>query len=211
MTATGMRKFDEVFKKLEDLGLLLVSGNEFPDVRRLVTGKDAKGSWWTDAAAHTIFAVNAQLSDHPDVLVAKLISRKVTFVHRKLWSRFYSIATARDDWQTNGLSAEAKRLLHSIDVSGTVATNKLRSTKTKPGDLARELERRLLVHADQVHTESGAHAKVLETWSNWTNRVTFEPRPVDPEAAQLFFELRVEEINREFAGSGQLPWPYEII
>ena len=205
-----MRKFDDIFKKLEDLGLLLVSGNEFPDVRRIITGNDSKGSWWTDAAAHTIFAINERLSDHPDVLVTKLISRKVTFVHRKLWNRFYSIATDRDDWQTSGLSKESQSLLNSIDVNGTVATNKRGSAKTKPGDLARELERRLLVHAEQVHTESGAHAKVLETWNTWANRVAFKPRPVEPGAARLFFERRVAEINKEFAGSGRLPWPYDL-
>jgi hypothetical protein len=37
----------------------------------------------------------------------------------------------------------------------------------KIGDVARELEVRLLVHSTEVHTERGVHAKRLETWERW--------------------------------------------
>jgi hypothetical protein len=36
-----------------------------------------------------------------------------------------------------------------------------------PRELARELEQRLLVHSSEVHTESGRHVKVLESWAHW--------------------------------------------
>jgi hypothetical protein len=131
----------------------------------LLTGQRSKGSWWADDAAHTIFAITQELEDHADVAITKLISKKVTFVHRKQWSRLFAVASARDDWQLEGLSKPAQSLLKEIDRDGTLFTNSVKgSSVAKIGDVARELELRLLVHSDQFHTESGAHAKRLETW-----------------------------------------------
>src|SRR5262245_50877624 len=170
MTASKTH-FDNVFIHLKDIGFLHVSGDEIPNVRELVTGKKSKGSWWADAAAHQIFTVMQLLGDHPDVTITKLISRKVTFIHRKLWTRLFAVAAARDDWQLQGLSKPSTLLLKQIEKEGTLLTNSVKRSDTKIGDAARELEFRLLIHSDQFHTESGAHAKRLETWELWARRV----------------------------------------
>ena len=207
MTANVNNNFGRALGKLEELGLLLVSGNEIPDLRRLVGGHTSKGSWWADPAAHQIFAINAQLEDHPDVVITRLVSRKVTFVHRTLWNRMFAVATARDDWQLEGLSTAAKKLLEAIDKEECIRTDKLNSHgKTKPGDLARELELRLLIHSDQVHTELGKHAKLVETWNAWAKRINFKPRALETLSARKFLENRIEQINKEYSGCGKLPW-----
>jgi hypothetical protein len=139
--------------------------------------------------------------------VTKLVSEKVTFVHRELWGRIYSIGTAREDWQLKKLSPAAKLLLKTLDECGTVKTTELgRSFGSKPGDTARELERRLLVHAEQVHTESGAHAKILESWDSWAMRVGYRARAKSPDAARLFIEQRVAQLQRRPTGKNALPW-----
>jgi hypothetical protein len=78
--------------------------------------------------------------------------------------------------------------------------------KDKPGDIARELERRMLIHAEQIHTESGAHAKALETWEHWSKRKSFTPAGIKAEEAKKNLEERLGKLNNEFHGKARLPW-----
>ena len=174
----------------------------------LITKERIRGSWWSHKLAQTIFSVSEMLDDHADVMIMKLISGKVTFVHRELWNHIYSIGVAREEWQLKKLSTTAKRLLEMLDGEGQIQTDKL-GTKLgpKPGDTARELELRLLIHADQIHTESGRHAKVLETWDAWAKRVRFRARAKNPAAAKRFIEERLADLNQKYDGNGALPWP----
>jgi hypothetical protein len=203
MTADVTKQFDKVFLQLQELGLLLLSDANLPSVSGIVTGEKLRGSWWAHKQGQTIFAISEMLEDHTDVLITKLISDKVTFVHRELWGRIYSIGVAREDWQLKNLSAAAKLLLQAVDAEGTLGTNKLgKKLGTKP---ARELELRLLVHAEQKHSESGAHTKVLETWDTWAERAGFRAKAQSAPAARRFLEQRLAQINMN-NGYGTLPW-----
>jgi hypothetical protein len=203
MTADITKQFDKVFLQLQELGLLLLSDANLPSVSGIVTGEKLRGSWWAHKQGQTIFAISEMLEDHTDVLITKLISDKVTFVHRELWGRIYSIGVAREDWQLKNLSAAAKLLLQAVDAEGTLGTNKLgKKLGTKP---ARELELRLLVHAEQKHSESGAHTKVLETWDTWAERAGFRAKAQSAPAARRFLEQRLAQINMN-NGYGTLPW-----
>src|SRR5215813_2017571 len=210
MTAEVQRKFDQILSELERLGLLLSWDSSFPSVTQMVAGRPLRGSWWSHESAHTIFAVSEMLADHKDVLMTKLLAGKVTYVHRKLWRRVFSIGVARDDWQVKKLSPAAKSLLKLLDEQDTIQAHKLgKSLGAKPGDAARELELRLLVHARQIHTESGRHSKILETWPVWAKRVGFRGHAQDSVAARRFLEERVHSI-----GTYPLkffPWPAELI
>ena len=187
------------------IGFLHVSGDEIPNVRELLTGQRSKGSWWADPAAQKIFAATQGLEDHQDVTITKLISKKVTFVHRKLWTRLFAVAVAREDWQLQGLSKPAQSLLKEVEKEEVLFTNN-RSSTAKSGAAVRELELRLLVHSDQFHTESGAHAKRLETWTSWARRVSLNDPVVDYEQARSFLEKRLDEINKSYSGCGRFPW-----
>jgi hypothetical protein len=162
--------------------------------------------------AQEIFQVNERLEDHPDVLITKLISGKVTVVHRELWPEIVAIGTAKQSWQTAGLSASAQELLNIVKKAGFLRTDQMvgRSSSTakkdKPGDIARDLERRLLIHAEQIHTESGAHAKALETWEHWSKRKSFTPSAIQAEVAKRNLEERLRKLNDEFDGTARLPW-----
>ena len=203
MTADIRKQFDKVFLQLQELGLLLLSDANLPSVSGIVTGEKLRGSWWAHKQAQTIFAVSEVLEDHTDVLITKLISDKVTFVHRELWGRVYSIGVAREDWQLKNLSPAAKLLLQAVDAEGTLGTNKLgKKLGTKP---AREIELRLLVHAEQKHSESGAHTKVLETWDTWAERAGFRAKAQSAPAARRFLEQRLAQINMN-NGYDSLPW-----
>ena len=209
MSADPARHFDNVFRQLEKWGLLLVSDPKFPSVAYTIAQKQRKGSWWSYPEAHTIFAVNNILEDHPDVLVMKLISGKVTFVHRELWGRIYSIGVARENWQMKPLSPDAKELLKRLDAEQSIETGVPgKKFGPKAGDAARELEFQLLIHTKQVHTPTGTHAKILQTWNYWAKGAAFKGRPKDPGSARRSLENRLHSMNPEYPNRFvRFPWP----
>jgi len=188
----------KLLAELERRGLLLESDPRRPSVAGLVAGERIRGSWWGHARGHEIYALLQRLADHPDVLVVRLVSGKVTLVHRRLWPAVLGAAKSGEPWQTEGLPASASALAARVRQEGTVRTDRLR--RKNAGEIARELERRLLLHGESVHTESGAHAKVLETWERWAKRAQAGRRLPLPEAKR-----RLEEAV-EASGGGDLPW-----
>lgn len=212
MTIATTNHFKLVFSKILSYGFLLDSDPKLPSVCTLITGAPLKGSWWSHPLAQTIFQVNEKLEDHPDVLITKLVSGKVTFVHRQLWPEILAIGTAHQAWQMETLSASAQALLKTVQEKGTLQTDQIvlatskATTKIKPGDAARELERKILIHADQIHTASGAHAKVLETWEHWCKRTDFALPTIRIDHAKRNLEERLQRLTNEFNGTARLPW-----
>ena len=104
--------FQRVFRNLKRHGVLLQTDVRLPNVCALVTGSPVRGSWWAHPWSHEIFRVNCALADHPDVLVVKLISAKLTYVERAFWSYVVAVGRAREAWQAECLSpgSHARRL-----------------------------------------------------------------------------------------------------
>ena len=203
------RDFKAALQTLRRLGLLLETDARLPSVATLIAGEPISGSWWSHASGQKIFAVLGQFEDHRDVMFTKLISGKVTLVHRKLWPEVLAIGTTRAPWQLKGVSKSARHLLEMIDERGSLRTDQLawpKSGTTKPGEAARELEKNLLIHAGQFHTESGAHAKLLETWKTWAGRVGFSVASMQVETAMQKMEERVRKLNEQFEAKARLPW-----
>lgn len=201
--------FQTILRTVETNGFLLESDPKLPSVCSLITGSPLRGSWWSHPLAQIIFQVNELLEDHDDILIAKLVSRKVTFVHRIFWSELATIGSARERWQLNGLTAATKSLLKQVDSAGALTTAETvwpQKSKMKPGDAARDLERRLLVVGTQFHSESGAHEKLLETWDHWMKQRKFKPAKISIETAKNRLELKLQSLNEEFAASATLPW-----
>ncbi len=208
--ATAKAQFNKVFSELKRTGLLLEQDASFPSAVGLITGGPLRGSWWAHPLSHLIYDVLGQLGTHPDVLVSKLLSKKVTFVHRKLWPAIFAIGTARDDWQIGKLSSTAKSLLKKLDKDGELQTDVLVAvggyeSKTL-SKTVNELEAALLIHSMQFHTERGKHARRLETWPHWANRVKFTGRKLPPERAKKKFEEIAAGLNSELTAKGKLPW-----
>ena len=204
------RDFKTALQTLRRLGLLLETDARLPSVASLIAGEPVSGSWWSHALAQKIFTTLGEFEDHRDVMFTKLISGKVTLVHRKLWPEICAIGTARASWQLKGLSKPARTLLEMIDEQGSVRTDQLawsKSTTAKPGEAARELEKKLLIHAGQFHTETGAHAKLLESWETWAKRVSFKVETISTDEAQSRrWKNRVRKLNEQFEAKARLPW-----
>jgi hypothetical protein len=202
-------EFKLVFGRLKDFGLLLESDPKLPSVCTLITGKPMKGSWWAHPLAQTIFQVNELLDDHPDLVITKLLAGKVTFVHRRIWPELFAVATSKARWQTDELSDSAQTILKLVGKQGPMRSDELPINGVGRQELnnsVRQLERRLLIHSKQVHTASGAHAKLLETWQQWAREVKLSPGAITAIDARKSLERRVQELNERFNGKSTLPW-----
>jgi len=181
---------------LRDRGLLMAADRLLPSVVTLVVGQPIRGSWWAHPASHAIFGATLALASHPDAIALPLVSGKLTFVHRRLWPALLGVALAGEAWQTLALTAPARALMARLEKAPELQAS---------GDPVREIERRLLARSVQVHTEPGAHAKRLERWDRWAQRVDAAPLPGVAEAKQA-----IEEAAAALASgsdvSPRLPW-----
>jgi hypothetical protein len=190
-----MRPVTRVLAALGDKGLLLTQDKALPNVVSILTGESLRTSWWSHPKAQLIFSVLSELADHPDVLFTKLLYRKDTLVHRSLWPAVLTVGNARDQWQVQGLSVDAKRLLKRLDKGGKPVRG--------VGAPVKELEGRLLVTTQEIHTESGRHEMALETWQAWSRRVSCTPMDSDAHARKVLEDAAV----RLGAPLTSLPWP----
>jgi len=123
---------------------------------------EIRGSWWAHPEGGLIFSIASDLEDSPEVLGAKLVNGKVSFVHRRLWPQLVRVVLDAG-WRrgaTDRLPAPARQLLAAVERAGT-----LRPEGRAPA--RRELEKRGLVLASSEHTGSGRHAVVLRSWKDW--------------------------------------------
>jgi len=205
-----LAEFQQIMEELQSSGLLLESDSILPSVAGLVAHEPIRGSWWGHPRGHDIFRATEQLAAHPDVIACRLISGKVTYVHRSLWPALFAVAKSRETWQLSRISPSARSLLSKVTREKIVRTDRLpefREAKSKgPGEAARELEKRLLVYSEEIHTETGAHAKVLETWESWAERIGLARRKTTAEQAKEQLEQRLKLLNTRFAAAGRLLW-----
>ena len=187
---------------LEEHGLLLESDALLPSVASLVVGAPVKGSWWSHPKGRAIFAACGMLADHPDVLISKLVSGKVTYVHRRLWGALLCVARARDGWQTRGLTAKARSLVRRVDEEGSIRADRAGAS----GRDAAELERRLLVHSRSAPTETGAPQRMLESWEHWARAARLRGRRQPPDRARAALEEALALMNERTGAKGRLPW-----
>jgi hypothetical protein len=57
-----------------------------------VAGEPIRGSWWSHPASHEIFAAIQTVRESPAVVATRLVTSKVTLIHRRLWPALVRIA-----------------------------------------------------------------------------------------------------------------------
>ena len=74
-------------------GIVLASGKgSVPSIAEMVAGEPIRGSWWAHPKGKEIFRALNAVADSSEVLCFKLVDRKVTFVHRRLWPALVRLA-----------------------------------------------------------------------------------------------------------------------
>jgi hypothetical protein len=162
-----------VRKALQRYGLLLLQDKSLRSVAGIIAGEALSGSWWSHPRSHEIFACLETIEK--DAIPTRLIGGKVTFVHRRLWPALLAVATAGETWQKQGLPANPSR---------------------------RDLQERLLVHAEEVHTASGKHETRLVPWGRWAALADVKPAASPSDARQELQECALA-IG---AAESTLPW-----
>jgi len=201
---------NEALRQLRANGLLLVQDALLPCVTTIVAGRPVRGSWLGDPSARGTYEVLIALEAHPEALQTKLVAGKVTMVHHDLWPAVLGVAISRAAWQFEQLSPVVRWLFDAVDRQGSVQTDLVALltgiTRKDIPSAARELERRLLVHGTEVHTPSGAHAKVLQTWTRWRAETSPAIAHLDEVSAREQLADVMQRINREYGASARLPW-----
>lgn len=194
---------------LRELGLMLETDRAFPSLVALMAGGPVKGTWWAHPLANQIYMVGMSLMDLPEVIFIRLLSGKMTYVHQRLWPALYAIASAREPWQLASLPPTAKSMLLMLGRRDSIRMDELRSSRSAKelGVDARLLEARLLAFGDDVHTDSGAHVKRIETWESWAKRVGFSIDNIpSTENARRELEQIVANLNQTHDAAATLPW-----
>jgi hypothetical protein len=189
---------------VSDLGVLFLSDPKRRNAIEILTGQFPHGSWWSHPQANAIYQILKSVEQHPDVLLAKLLAGKQTLVHRALWPALLTIATAREPWQTQGLSPVAARWLAAFDDSEAAGAAAPPASRT----VSKEIEARLLAFAESVHTSTGRHETRLESWASWAARVG-QPWPGGPAGAPSIDQAKAAletAAARLGPPSPRLPW-----
>ena len=82
----------EALSFVEAKGIVLESSHgRVPTFVDFVAGERVT-RWWGHPKSRLIFALTRAIRDSPDVLTCRLIDRKVTYVHRRLWPALVKLA-----------------------------------------------------------------------------------------------------------------------
>jgi hypothetical protein len=187
-------------------GILLQHDAVLPSATSMIAGEPVEGSWWSHPLANEIYDALQPL--HHEATSVKLIVGKVTLVHRRLWPELVAIGRARQRWQLDRLSPTSTKTFEAVRKRRRAITvgEAIPSYDKKAQQAAvRDLERRLLIHSEEVHTEAGSHAKYLQTWAAFA-RVNGVPPPLpSASSARATFESIVADWPSPRSGH-LLPW-----
>ena len=201
---------ERIGRELERIGLLMQHDAELPSFTTLAAGEPIRGSWWADPRCHEIYDLMQVFHDRKDVLTAKVVNRKVTLVHARLWPALLAVAQDPAPERTRKLADVGKRLYERVTEQGVARADELRKSgfadTAEITKAARELEAKLLVHADDVHTESGAHAKVLQTWKRWAEERGVAAGALTVAQAKQQLEQAVQTLSVGASRPARVPW-----
>lgn len=200
--------------ELERIGLLLEHDADLPSVTTLIAGEPIRGSWWGHPLGHRIFDLLGHLIRGTGRLAPKIVNGKITYVHPRLWDALITVATDEGAQRLRGLSPLALDVRKEVMHAGQVRADQLRirahgetPTAKELTKAIRELETRLLVNTANVHTESGAHAKVIMTWAAWAaaHGATI-PSTIPPATARAALDQAVAALRSESNHPIKIPW-----
>ena len=67
-------------------GMVLQSAKgPIPNLVERIAGSPVAGNWWTHPQANAIYKALTEVRESPDVMACRLVNRKITLVHRRLW------------------------------------------------------------------------------------------------------------------------------
>ncbi|HEX6836244.1 MAG TPA: hypothetical protein VF334_06700 [Polyangia bacterium] len=79
---------------IEQHGMVMQSADHasIPSLASFVAGEKIRGSWWAHEKGREIFRALVAVYESPDVVACKLVDRKLTLIHRRLWPALATLA-----------------------------------------------------------------------------------------------------------------------
>jgi hypothetical protein len=125
---------DEAIAFIQRHGVVLVAGKgPVPRLVEAIAQEPIKGSWWGHPKSHQIFAVLEEVAASKDILVCRLIDKKVTLVHRRLWPALVRTAHRFSKSQVSQVVQEHTSAGHHIN-------REIAFPKWVPAEIKREAE-----------------------------------------------------------------------
>lgn len=195
----------KIFSLIEKHKILLLQDKSFPNIVSKIVGEDIVGSWWGHPLANPIYNGLQWLEENHSVLVLKLISGKVTYIHESLFLDMYSVVQAPRGWQTKKLKDDELKLLKYISKKKKITSNdpKLAELAKDPKKGLTKLETNLLVFSSEEHTDSGKHIKEFKVWQD---SPIFNAKPGDYETSLKKIEGLVLKLGAAADTKVKLPW-----
>ncbi len=135
-----------------------------------VSGRALRGSWMANPEVYRIYDILKKIHTSHAVVAAPLVLGKETLLDASLGPAVARIASdqARRNAARAQLPVLARRLLDDVETHGEVRMDQW-PAPTRRGRAARLLlERLLLVHSRDLHTQGGYHTAVVMPWSTST-------------------------------------------
>jgi hypothetical protein len=131
----------------------------------------------------------------------------VTYVHERLWPALLNAVRVRSARQEAELSRTGRSLLALVQRRGALRSDEIAGPQAAALRRAMpELETRLLVHADSVHTESGTHRKLLRTWARWCADAGYTVPRLAPREGRAQLEAAARALADGRDAAVRLPW-----
>lgn len=169
----SMRSVEDALAIVQRRGLLpLTTCGKLLGLTELVADAPIRGSWWAHSKAKLIFGISEALGDRDDVTVVKLVHGKRTFVSNEQLLPALLLVVGSDELRDRierRLTDPARALLAIVETRGRVRLDEVAtgSGTTKAREAAKLLESTLAVLTSQLHTESGKHETVLQSWRSF--------------------------------------------
>jgi hypothetical protein len=202
------KELSKVYSEFKKHGLLLLSDPELPSLVTLIAGEPVKGTWWGHAKGNLMYNLSQELEDDSEILVIKLINKKITYIHKRHWNALFSIVLEKSDWQTKGLKPEHKSLLQTIQKKKTVRADdaSFKKSPTEIGKLAAKLEEKLVVCSQSIHSESGKHIRQMKTWETHIKEIKFPYKKMKAPEAIAYFDDVFEAWALGNSQNIKVPW-----
>ena len=97
---------EEALSFVETNGIVLESAHgRAPTFADFVAGERVT-RWWDHPKGRLIFTLTRSIRESPDVLTCRLIDRKVTYVHRRLWPALVKLSDEFDERDLGAIREE---------------------------------------------------------------------------------------------------------
>jgi hypothetical protein len=155
-----------------------------------VAGGPVRGSWWGHPKGSLMFDLANVLHNSRQVVAAKLVEGKVTFIHKSLWPALLRVVSD-EGWRRSSVRRFGpleRRILSAVEAKGRMEADP-RSKKATD-----RLAQGMALLTANHHTEKGSHATILTSWSAWATA------PTRAAARRLGFDEALETLRSACGG-----------